>query len=233
MKVVAGVRSADNHDEQVLAVVQVAVADRGLEQALIALDLANTSQRQYFLPPLALAHLSGGRLGEAEAALQASYEDPRMESKRNMEYLGTISALPDLVRSELALATQDYERVLSCAGESLERAAEGGQRIFLPDMLRIKGQALLALGRVREAGEALADARAMAETQGSRRALWSILFEMGQVASLEGNHGESERLLEESRETVHYIADHCGSSEIRDSFTSHTPDSGTLQPAAA
>ena len=194
------------------------LAGRGLEQALIALDLANASQRQYFLPPLALAHLSGGRLGEAEAALQPLYEGPRLETKRNMEYLGTISALPDLVRSELALATQDYERVLSYASETHERGAEGGQRIFLPDMLRIEGQALLALGRVREAGEALADARALAGAQGSRRALWPILFEMSQVTSLEGNQDESERLLEESKETVNYIADHCGSSEIRESF---------------
>ena len=194
------------------------LADLGLEQALIALDLANTSQRRFFLIPLALAHLSGGRLWEAEAALQPSYEDSGMESKHNMEYLGTISALPDLVRGELALATRDYERVLSYTRETLYRAAEGGKRIFLPDILRVKGQALLALGRLREAWTTLADARAEAETQGSRRALWSILFVMGQVASSEGNQAESERLLDESKETVSYIADHAGTPELRRAF---------------
>ena len=194
------------------------LAGPGLEQALIALDLANKPQRQYFLPPLALAHLNGGSLGEAESALQPSYEISLLDSRRNREYLGTISALPDLVRSELAMANQEYESVLSYADEMSDRAEKGGRRIFLPDILRIKGQALLAFGRVGEAGETLAGARAMAQEQGSKRALWLILFEMSQVASLERNHGESDRLLEQARETVNYIAGHCGSSEIRDSF---------------
>ena len=193
-------------------------SDRGLEQALIALDLANTWQRPFFLIPLALAHLSNGHLPEAEAALQPSYDDSRMESKRNMEYIGAISALPDLLRSELALAMKEYERVLSYTRETQERATEGRKHIFLPDILRIEGQALLALGRVTEAWTALANARAAAEAQGSRRALWSILFEMAKVASLEGNHHESERLLDQSRETLNYIADHCGSSELRNAF---------------
>ncbi len=194
------------------------MADLGLEQALIALDLASPLQRPYFHIPLAMAHLNGGRLGEAEAALLPLYEDSRMESKRNMEYLGTISALPDVLRGELALAMQDYERVLSYPIEPHERAAEGGKRILLPDLLRINGQALLALGRFQEAWNVLINARVEAGTQGSRRALWSILFVMSQVASLEGNSTESERLLKESKETVNYIAEHCGSSEIRDSF---------------
>ncbi len=195
----------------------IGVADRAHEEAIIAVESAKM-HRLYFLAPLALAHLKNGHLFEAGEALQPMYEDSRMESKRNMEYLGTVSALPNLIRIELALATQDYVRVLTFASDTHARAEKGGERIFLSDVLRIKGQALFALGRVREAWTALTDARDLAGAQQSRRALWPILFEMSQVASLEGNHDESERLLEESRETVNYIADHCGSSEIRDSF---------------
>ena len=194
------------------------IPDRALEEAFTAIDLATPQQLWYFRISLALAHLRGGRLREAEEALQPLYKDSRMESKRNIEYLGMISALPDVIRGELALASQDYERVLSYELDSLEGAAESMKGVLLPDILRIKGQALLALGRVGEAGGTLAAARAMAEGRGSRRALWSILFEMSQVASLEGNEAESEGLLEESKDTANYIAEHCGSSEIRGSF---------------
>ena len=196
----------------------IGVADRAHQVAIIAVESPKIWHRIYFLAPLALAHLKNGHLSEAGEALQPMYEDSRMESKRKMEYLGIVSALPNLIRIELALATQDYDRVLTYASDTHDRAAKGGQRFFLPDVLRIKGQALFALGRVREAWTALTDARELAESQESRRALWSILFEMSQMASLEGNRGESERLLEQSRDTVNYIADHCGSSELRDSF---------------
>ena len=47
---------------------------------------------------------------------------------------------------------------------------------------------------------------------------FEILFGMSKMASLEGNRGESERLLERSTDTVNFIAHHCVTWEIRDSF---------------
>ena len=141
-----------------------------------------------------------------------------METKRNIEYLGMISALPDVLRGELALAKQQYDRVLAFDLQPHERDVESGRCVLFPDLLRIKGQALLALGRVREAGETLATARDMAEVQGSKRTLWSILFELGQVALLEGNPLESDKLIQQSKDTVDYIAGTFGSAENRDAF---------------
>ncbi|PKB73334.1 MAG: hypothetical protein BZY75_02365 [SAR202 cluster bacterium Io17-Chloro-G7] len=194
------------------------MADHALDEALISIDLATPGQLWYFTISLALAYLESGRLSEAEEALQISYEDPQMESKRNIEYLGMISALPDVLRGELALAKQQCELVLAYDLEDSERAANSGRSVLFPDLLRIKGQALLALGRVREAGEVLTTARDMALVQGSKRALWPILFELGQVAVLEDSALERGELIQQSRDTVNYIADRCGSSEIRDAF---------------
>ena len=189
-----------------------------LGEAHKAFDLATPQQLWYFRVSLALALLEGGRLDEAEEALQHSYEDPQMVSRRNVEHLGMFSALPDLVRGELALARHDYERTLGYELETHHRAAESGKCVILPDLLRIRSQALLALGRVGEAGETLASARDMAETQGSKRALWHILFAMSQAASLEGNALEADQLLEQARETVHYLADSFRSLEQRETF---------------
>ena len=189
-----------------------------LEEALTAIDLASPRQLWYFRISLALAYLESGRLIEAEEALQQSYEDLQMESKRNTEYLGMVCALPDALRAELALANQDYERVLAYDLELPKRAMANGKCVLFPDLLRIKGQAMLALGRVREAEELLATARDMAEAQGSKRALWPILFELGQVALLEGKALESARLIQQARVTVNYLADSFGSPEQRETF---------------
>ena len=109
-----------------------------LEEAHKAFDLATPQQLWYFRVSLALALLEGGRLDEAEETLQHSYKDPQMVSRRNVEHLGMFSALPDLVRGELALARHDYERTLGYELESHHRAAESGKCVLLPDLLRIR-----------------------------------------------------------------------------------------------
>ena len=53
------------------------MAASALDEALISIDLATTGQLWYFTISLALAHLEGGHLSEAEEALQISYEDPK------------------------------------------------------------------------------------------------------------------------------------------------------------
>ena len=194
------------------------MAAPALDEALISIDLASPGQLWYFRISLALAHLESGHLSEAEEALQQSYFDPQMESKRDIQYLGMISALPDVIRGELALAKQDYERVLAYDLEAHQRAADNGMGVLLPHLLRINAQALLALGRVEEAGRLLVTARDMAEIQGSKRALWQILFAMSRAASLEGNALEADRLLQQARETVHYLADSFPSPEHRETF---------------
>ena len=77
---------------------------------------------------------------------------------------------------------------------------------------------MLALDRVDEAWETLSNARDIAERYGSKRSLWQIYFEMSRVASLEGRPDQSQQLLEQSRELIDYIADHCGNPEIREAF---------------
>ena len=98
------------------------------------------------------------------------------------------------------------------------RTERGGRSVVLPDLLGARGEALLALGRTEEAWEALSEARDIAERHGSRRSLWRIYFEMSEVASAEKRFDESQKLRQQSRDLIDYIADHCGKPEIRDGF---------------
>ncbi len=93
-----------------------------------------------------------------------------------------------------------------------------GQRVFLPDILSCRGETLYALGRTDEAMATMGEALALAEVQGSRRALWPILEAMARLASDRGDTGEAEALRLRARVVVEYIADRAGSPAARASF---------------
>jgi hydroxypyruvate isomerase len=62
---------------------------------------------------------------------------------------------------------------------------------------------------------ALEQARLEAETIGSRRLLWQILFAM---AGIEPDHEKSAALKTQARENIQFIADHIKSDELRSLF---------------
>ncbi len=194
------------------------LADMALNHTDLATTLADATYSDFFRTPMALAYVHNGRLQEAEVALPPMYRRPWLQSKRNMEYMGILTSLPDVVRGELVLAQQDFHQILEygLGTESLNGGT--GATVVLPDQLRAKGEASLALDRVEEAWEALSEARDIAEQHGSRRALWRIYFEMSKAASLINRFDESRQLLEQSRESINYIADHSGEPKIRESF---------------
>ena len=95
---------------------------------------------------------------------------------------------------------------------------EMGQRVFLPDILRCRGEALFALDRIDEAGIVLAEALSLAEEQNSRRAIWPILSAMARYANHSGDGSEGERLRSRARDVIQYIADRAGSPESTAAF---------------
>ena len=194
------------------------LADLALEHSRMVETIADVMYDDFFRTPTALAYVHGGRLDEAEAALQPMYEQPRLQTKRSVEYMGMLSSMPDFVRGELVLAQEDFEQILRYDLESHGHGGTGSTSVALPDLLRGRGQALLALNRAEEAWADLSEARDIAEQYESKRSLWRIYFEMSRVASLQGRLDESQQLLEQSRELINYIADNCGNPEVREAF---------------
>ena len=116
------------------------------------------------------------------------------------------------------MANKRYDRSLALTDRTISSLKEMGQRLFLPDILRCKGETLFALGRIIEAKAILEEALAEAEKQGSRRALSSILPALARLAVHTSSTAEADALRLRGREVVNYIADHAGTPELRAAY---------------
>ncbi len=186
--------------------------EHGFDLAQQALEEGDN--RQFSLAALAQFHLCNGDPVEADALIQeACKEFENGESDPRAGY-----AIFQVIEGEIALANKRYDRALSLTDRTIATLREMGQRVFLPDILRCRGETLLALGRTAEAKEVLLEALALAESQGSRRALWPVLAVLGRLASDGGATAEVETLNNRAREMSSYIADNAGSEESRAAF---------------
>jgi hypothetical protein len=68
------------------------------------------------------------------------------------------------------------------------------------------------------ARQALEEARAVAESFGSRRLLWGILASLADLEASQGKAEVSESFRRQAREEAGYIADHIGDPERRSGF---------------
>ena len=192
--------------------------EHGLE--LVHLSLAGAEnvleERLVALAVLAMLQLLNGNLDEASAAIKRAYDAiDNQEPDLTFTY-----GFVHLAAAEVALASREFDRVMKLTDQGISAMEERNIRLVLPDVMRVRGQALLGQGRTAEARQALAEARTTAETTGSRRALWPILTALAQLESEDGNVAEAEALRTQAREVIGFIADHAGTPELGASFLS-------------
>lgn len=190
--------------------------EQGLELVRLALISAEELLPAWRLFPtvvIALLHLRRGDLTAAEAALEEAGNIPGPEP--NSALLADI--LSALIEGELAQAKQDYEQVITGMDRLVAHLQQMEIRSFICEGLLLKGQALLAQGRVEEAYEVLTEARAQSEAAGSRRVLWPVLFTLSQVEAQRGYSTEAENLRQQAREIIEDIAGHAP-PDLRASF---------------
>jgi tetratricopeptide (TPR) repeat protein len=190
--------------------------EQGLAHYQQARAEAGGAVSAFFRPPLlaALARLAicHGELTQAEAAIR----DSGIELK---DGIATDEALVvSLPEGQLALARQEYARTVSLMDELIAAMHDAGARVYLPEALYLRGQALLAQGHIDTAQAALAEARAEAEAMGARRMLWQILAALAEIESRRGHVAEAENLRAQAREVIAFIADHAGTPDLRTSF---------------
>jgi hypothetical protein len=82
----------------------------------------------------------------------------------------------------------------------------------------LRGKTATSKGQTEAAYEALQAGRSLAEAIGNRSDLWPILWELSQLETAAGDTDEAERLRQQAREIVTYIADHAGSDALSASF---------------
>ena len=190
--------------------------EQGLELARLSLEEGDN--RQFSLAALAQFHLCNGDPQEANAAIQEACKE--FESGESDPKAGY--AIFQVIEGDTALANKQYDRALALAERTISSLREMGQRVFLPDMLRCKGESLFGMGRILEAKATLEEALTEAEKQGSRRALWSILPALARLADHAGATTEAEALRLRAREVIAYIAEHAGTPDLRGVYLNST-----------
>jgi len=186
--------------------------EHGFQMAHQAIEAGDN--RQFSLGALAQLHLSNGDPREADAAIQEALQD--LENGESDPKLGY--AIFQVIESENALANHRYDEVLALTARVVSVLRDMRQRVFLPDLLRCRGEALLALERSGEAKEVLEEALTEAQAQSSHRALWCILPVLARIAAQDGSPAEAESLRRRAHEAIDYIADHAGTPELRRGF---------------
>jgi tetratricopeptide (TPR) repeat protein len=117
---------------------------------------------------------------------------------------------------EVELACGDIQRARALAESGINILQSAGVRAFLPDLLHIKGRALLAAGEVDVGYAVLAEARSSAERMHSRYALLSIL---GTLVRLEFKSNDAlDDLRQQAREVIDYIVRRIDEPDLHASF---------------
>lgn len=160
---------------------------------------------------LALAHLLAGSVTSAEATLAGAA--PAAHRPRNVGERWLAWAW-----GELALAQGRPSAALRIADELLETAPgrERGQPI--PALLKLKGEALLALHRPDEAAAALSEAQRGAEARGVRPLLWQVHRAQARLSRARGEYAAARGACAAAREVIAALAATIGDEADRNRF---------------
>ena len=121
------------------------------------------------------------------------------------------------VWGELALAQGEADRALTIA-EKLIESAPGDMQQPIPHLLALKGEALTALKRLKEAKETLEDAKLGAKLRQAPSILWRIHRSLGQVYRLLKREDEAQNEWKEAREIINKLASTIDETALREHF---------------
>jgi tetratricopeptide (TPR) repeat protein len=122
-----------------------------------------------------------------------------------------------LANIELAVANKDFDQALALSNELLDEVTPL-TRVDVPEVLRWKAAALIGLGRLDEADQALTEACSLARDSESNLHLWIILADLATVNLKLGNQKEAQSNHQEARMIVEQIAESLREVGLRDSF---------------
>jgi DNA-binding CsgD family transcriptional regulator len=193
-----------------------ALALRHLDTGLsLAEKLGSAWWMGYLRAYQALAYLQTGKVKQAEAVLQAAMareQEPRTLTERRLAW----------VWGELALAQGEPQLALQIA-QRLIASAPGELRTQpIPRLLKLKGEAFVALKRPSEAVEALEEAKRGAIERRETPLLWQIQRSLGRVyQSLKPGtlwvQGARDALVA-ARETIGSLTQTIDDAELREHF---------------
>lgn len=160
---------------------------------------------------LALVAQQEGNLEEAAEMLATIADD----SAHDTYFL---QLTPERARCRQVLLEGDYERADRLSGEVLAFLEARDLRMFIPDFLSLRGQALTALGEFDRARRALKSAVDVLQATGGRWYLWEIAALLADLADARGHPAAAGRWQATARATIQAIAAEIADPALRALF---------------
>ncbi len=170
----------------------ISALDTGL---VVARTLGSSFFSGYLTAFLGQAYILRKEFSNAKAALETILQQEKQSSS-------VIERQVAFVQGELALAEGESDRALAIA-ERLIESAPGDLQQPIPHLLALKGEALTALKRLKEAKEALEDAKLGAELRQAPSIHWRIHRSLGQVYRLLKREDEAQHEWKEGQGNHH------------------------------
>jgi tetratricopeptide (TPR) repeat protein/DNA-binding CsgD family transcriptional regulator len=189
----------------------ITVLETGLS---LARNLGSTLWMYTRAAHLARAYILKHDLSAAFAALQAIM--PRDQPPRTMPERQVALAWGELVlaQGEAGLALEIAEHLLA----SVPGLLPGQSPQPIPRLLKLRGEALLALSRLDEAEKALEDAKRGAIARNTRPTLWTIYRTLGQLYQLLSRNEQADQALAAGRQVISELAMTIDDTSLRDQF---------------
>ena len=188
-------------------------AQAHFEQARVAAEACHSVvMLRFSTAHVAFACIGQGDLERAEALLSTVLAD-RVPRTRQLRVCWN-------ARAELALTEGDPAQALRIADEliisapNIERYGARG----IPRLSLLRGEALVAVGRMDEAQAALVDAREGAREQGRRPLLWRTYISLGKLYRALERAAEAEAAFAAARALIHELAAPLGDEALREQF---------------
>jgi DNA-binding CsgD family transcriptional regulator len=199
-----------------------AQAMTALEAGLsLARELGSTFWMAALAAELGRAYVLKHDLPAAQATLQAVM--PREQHPRIMAERQIALAWGELVlaQGEPGLALQMAEQLLA----SVPGLVPGQSTQPIPHLLKLKGEALMALSHLDEAVAALEDARRGAVARNARPVLWTIHRALGQAYQLLQRKEQARQERAAARQLIEELATTIDDASLRDQFERTALDS--------
>lgn len=119
---------------------------------------------------------------------------------------------------ELLLAQGRPDLALWTAEQLIATAPGAPRDQPIPALLKLKGEALLAMRRDADALQALQDAKRGAEERGARPLLWQVLRALGHAYQRTGQRKEAQGAFTATRAVVEAVASTIGAVPLREQF---------------
>ena len=121
---------------------------------------------------------------------------------------------------ELWLARGDHEKALSYADECIELADESDSKKNIVKGRRLRGQALLAQGKLAKAGKELATALQIAEEIVNPPQLWKTHAAIGDLRKAQGKTDDARQAYREALSVIDGVAGGLKNESLRETFLS-------------